>query len=342
MSISERLAARPPTKRRASRLLLILLFLLGALFLASIAIGAAPIPLSAVLDVAAGHGDAVTKSVILEIRLPRALLAVAVGAVYGMAGAALQGYLRNPLADPYVLGASSAAALGGVIALYFGLAAAFALALPLAAILAAVLALGVVLALAQWSDSALTLVLAGIGVGTLSTAAISLALNLSPNPFAAMEITTWLLGSLEDRSMKHVALALPFILVGMALLLWDRRALDALSLGEETAETLGFSLDWVRLRLVAGVALGVGAAVAVSGAIGFVGLVVPHILRPLIGPQPSRLLLPSALAGGLLLAAADILVRIIPTTNELKLGVVTAFLGVPFFLALLFKSRRSW
>jgi iron complex transport system permease protein len=241
-----------------------------------------------------------------------------------------------------VLGASSAAALGAVLALYFGLAAAFPLALPLSAIITALLALGFVLVLAQRSESALTLVLAGLAVSTLATAAIALTLNLSPNPFAAMEITTWLLGSLEDRSMKHVVLAVPFILAGMGLLFWDRRALDALSLGEETAETLGFSLQWVRLRLVAGVALGVGAAVAVSGAIGFVGLIVPHILRPLIGPQPSRLLIPSALAGSLLLMASDMLVRIIPTTNELKLGVVTSFLGVPFFLVLLFKSRRSW
>ena len=341
MSINERVAARAPIKRSIPVIPAFLL-LLGALVLASVAIGAAPIPLEAILDSLFGRGDAVTRSVVFEIRLPRALLAVAVGAVYGMAGAALQGYLRNPLAEPYVLGASSAAALGGVIALYFGIAALFPLALPLSAILAAVIAIGVVLMLAHWSDSGLTLVLAGIGVGTLSTAAISLALNLSPNPFAAMEITTWLLGSLEDRSMKHVMLAVPFIGAGMILLLWDRRALDALSLGEETAETLGFSLDWVRLRLALGVALGVGAAVAVSGAIGFVGLVVPHILRPLIGPQPSRLLLPSALGGGILLAASDILVRLIPTANELKLGVVTAFLGVPFFFALLFKSRRGW
>ena len=335
-------SSRDHARLRSRRALIGLALLAVLAGLSGIAIGSTPIPLGSVVATLLGHGDPVATAVIVEIRLPRALLGLAIGAMFGMSGAALQGYLRNPLAEPSVLGVSNAAALGAVMALYFGLANSFALALPLMAVFTAVLALVVVVALSRWSDSALTLVLAGIAVGTLAGAAISLALNLSPNPFAAMEITNWLLGSLEDRSLKHVALALPFIALGMALLVWDGHALDALTLGEDTAATLGFDLKAIRLRLVLGIALGVGGAVSVCGSIGFVGLIVPHIMRPLVGSQPSRLLIPSALAGASLLTVSDVLVRIIPATNELKLGVVTSFLGVPFFLLLLFRNRRAW
>jgi iron complex transport system permease protein len=286
-----------------------------------------------------GHGDPIAVAIIGQIRLPRTLLTLIVGGVLGLSGAALQGYLRNPLAEPSTLGLSNSAALGGVIALYFGFAASSEWALPLFAIATALGATLILMALVRISESAVTLILGGIAIGTLAGAAISLALNLSSNPFAVMEIAFWLLGSVEDRSMQQVFLVLPFAAVSIVLFFWDRRALDALTLGEETAKSLGFNLRAVQLRLMAAVALGVGACVAVSGAIGFVGLVVPHILRPLAGSQPSRLLIPSALAGAILLTAADVLVRVIPTTNELKLGVVTAFLGTPFFLRLLFRTR---
>jgi iron complex transport system permease protein len=192
------------------------------------------------------------------------------------------------------------------------------------------------------AESPLTLILAGIAIAMLSGAGISLALNLSPNPFAAMEIMTWLMGSLENRSFAHVWLALPCILVGGALLLADGRALDALTLGEDGAQALGVDLRRTRLRLLLGVAIGVGGAVAVSGAIGFVGLIVPHLIRPLTDRSPSALLLPCALAGGVLLVLADIGVRVIPMSSELKLGVVTAFLGVPIFLVHLMRARRLW
>lgn len=289
----------------------------------------------------AGAGPTVD-AVVREIRLPRALLGFCVGAILAASGAALQGYLRNPLAEPSVLGASNAAALGAAIALYFGLWSVHPLALPLMAVAGAVIALGLVITLARGAESALTLILAGIAVSTLCGAAISLALNLSPNPFAALEITFWMLGSLQDRTMAHLALAAPLMAAGFVLIVWDGRALDALSLGEDAATSLGFNLGWVRLRLMAGVALGVGAAVAVSGAIGFVGLIVPHLMRGLVGYQPSRLIGPSALAGGALLCFADVLVRIIPATNELKLGVITAFLGIPFFLLLILRAKRLW
>ncbi|KQX20073.1 MULTISPECIES: FecCD family ABC transporter permease [unclassified Sphingomonas] len=291
----------------------------------------------------AGGGDPVLRAVLLELRLPRALLGLLVGGMLGLGGAVLQGYLRNPLAEPSVLGTSNAAALGAVIALYFGLAQAHPLTLPLLAVAGALLGLAPLLLLAGRAESPLSLILAGIAVGTLGGAGISLALNLAPNPFAAMEIMSWLMGSLEDRSFEHVWLALPCIAIGAGLLLWNARALDALTLGEDAARTLGVDLRALRWRLLAGIAIGVGGAVAVSGAIGFVGLIVPHLLRPLTDRSPSALLLPSALGGAALLSAADIAVRLIPTVDsELRLGVLTSLLGVPVFLYHLARERRLW
>jgi iron complex transport system permease protein len=319
---------------------LIALIILSAL--ASLAIGAVPLAPARVVAALAGHGDAVASAIVVELRLPRTIIGLAVGAMLGLGGAALQGYLRNPLAEPSVLGASNAAALGAVGAIYFGLAELHPAVLPALAVLGALVALVLLFALAGRSESPLTLILAGIAVSTLGGAAISLALNLSPNPFAAMEIMTWLLGSIENRSFAHVWIALPCIAVGAALLLFDGRALDALTLGEDGARALGVDLRAVRLRLLLGVAIGVGGAVAVSGAIGFVGLIVPHLVRPLTDRSPSAILVPSALAGAVLLTLADIGVRLIPSTTELKLGVVTAFLGVPLFLTYLLRERRIW
>jgi iron complex transport system permease protein len=319
--------------------------LLGLCLLAavlSVVIGTAPLGEPRIVAALTGQGDPIARIILFELRLPRAILGLAVGAMLGLAGAALQGYLRNPLAEPSVLGASNAAALGAVIALYFGLASLHPAVLPALAILAALLALGLLFVLAGDAESPLTLILAGIAVATIAGAGISLALNLSPNPFAAMEIMTWLLGSLEDRSFDHVWIALPCIAIGLVLLLWDGRALDALSLGEEGAQALGADLHATRLRLLLGVAIGVGGAVAVSGAIGFVGLIVPHLIRPLTDRSPSAILIPSALGGAALLTLADVAVRIIPASSELKLGVVTAFLGVPVFLIHLMRERRLW
>lgn len=260
----------------------------------------------------------------------------------GLSGAALQGYLRNPLAEPSVLGASNASALGAVAALYFGLAQMHVLALPLLAVAAGLLALVLLFALSGRSDGPLTLILAGIAISTLAGAGISLALNLSPNPFAAMEIATWLMGSIENRSFQHVWIVLPCVAIGAALLLADGRSLDALTLGEDGASALGVNLKLARLRILLGVGIGVGGAVAVAGSIGFIGLIVPHLLRPLTDRSPSQLLLPSMLAGAVLLTLADVAVRLIPTPTELKLGVVTAFLGVPVFLFYLLRERRIW
>lgn len=286
-----------------------------------------------------GDGD-IAWMIVREIRLPRTLLAAMIGFTLGLTGAALQGFLRNPLADPGVVGVSSTSALGAVLAIYTGLSAAFALALPVMAIAGGL----VCVVLLQWlagRGGVLTLVLAGVAISSLAGALTSLALNLSPNPFAAVEIIFWLLGSVTDRSMDHVALAAPFMVLGWALIAWSARSLDALSLGEDSAASLGVNLQRVRWMIVLGAAVGVGAATAVAGVIGFVGLVVPHIMRPMVGHSPSRLLLASGLGGALLLVAADILVRLVMVGAELRLGVVTALIGAPFFLSLVLRARAE-
>ena len=310
--------------------------------IASLLLGTVPISLPRLLAVAGGEGDAVASRILIDLRLPRTIVGLAVGAMLGLGGAVLQGYLRNPLADPGVLGTSSTAALGAVLAIYYGLAELHPAVLPLLAIGGAILSLALLPVLAGRSESPLTLILAGIAVSTLAVAGINLALNLSSNPFAAMEIMTWLMGSIENRSATHVWVAVPFIAIGAAILLVDARSLDALTLGEDGARTLGVDLNRLRLRLLLGIAIGVGGAVAVSGSIGFVGLIVPHLVRPLTDRSPSAILLPALLGGAALLTFADIGVRLIATSNELKLGVVTAFLGVPVFLAYLLRERRLW
>lgn len=285
------------------------------------------------------QGDGVPGIILRDIRLPRVILSLSIGAMLGLAGAAMQGLLRNPLAEPAVFGAPQAAALGAVAVLYLGLADAFSLALPLAAISGAALATGLVLALAGREANLVTLILSGLAISSLAGAATSLVINLSPNPFAVTEIVFWLMGSFEDRSMRHALLALPFIALAMALLFSRAGDYRALALGDDTAQSLGVDLTRLRLVTVGAVALGVGAGVAVSGAIGFVGLVAPHIIRPFYAADPGRILLPSALLGACLLTLADIAVRLIPATSEIKVGVLTAILGVPVFLYLVISQR---
>ncbi|MGY6411482.1 MAG: FecCD family ABC transporter permease [Alkalilacustris sp.] len=315
--------------------------LVAGLMLASLLIGPAHVGARESLA-ALALGDRGPLSLVMrEIRLPRAVLGALVGAALGLSGAAMQGYLRNPLAEPGLIGVSGSAALGAVIALQTGLAAAHALALPGMALLGAVGAVSLLLLLAGPRGASLTLILAGIAVSALAGAATALVLNLSPNPFAAAEIVFWTMGSLADRSWSHVGLSAPFIALGAAALLTLGRGLDALTLGEDAAEALGVGLLRLRLTLVAGVAAAVGAATAVAGAIGFVGLVVPHILRPLVGSRPSRLLPASALGGAALVLAADIAVRLILPDRDLKLGVVMALVGAPLFLHLIWRTRRE-
>ncbi|MFG1189918.1 FecCD family ABC transporter permease [Xanthobacter flavus] len=322
-----------------SRVVLGLGLLVLVLFCASVAVGYAPLDLGAAFgDLLAGR-QSLAALVLSELRLPRAILGAAVGFSLGITGAALQGLMRNPLADPGVVGVSGAAALGAVIAFYFGFSASFALALPLGGLTGAAAATAVLLALAARGAGTVMLILAGVALSSLAGALTALALNLAPSPYAALELVFWLMGSLADRSLVHVALALPFMAVGWVLVLATGPALDALTLGEDAAESLGFPLRRVRLLVIGGTAAAVGASVAVAGAIGFVGLVVPHLVRPLVGHRPGRLLAASGLAGAALTLGADIVVRLVPTRPELQLGVVTALIGAPFFLFLLARLR---
>ena len=276
-----------------------------------------------------------------EIRLPRALLGFLVGAALGTSGAVLQGYLRNPLAEPGLIGISGGASLGAVIALHSGLASRVALALPIGGLLGALLATVTIVALAGVSGSVTTLILAGVAVSSVTAALTSLALNLTPNPFASVEIMVWLMGSLTDRSLIHVYLAAPLILVGIAMLLTTARDLEALSLGEDAAHNLGVDPSGLRFKVVAGTALAVGAATAVAGGIGFVGLMVPHLLRAFVGESPGRLLLPSLFSGAALVLFADVALRFAAPQGDLRLGVLTALIGAPFFLWLVVKKRKE-
>ena len=338
--------ARPASPRRgrpaANRAVnLLLAAALAALTVASVAIGYAPFDVAAaVTDLLAGR-TTLPALVLWELRIPRALLGGLVGFSLGLTGAAMQGYLRNPLADPGILGLSSAAALGAVIVFYGGFATSLGLALPLGGIAGAAGAALLLNLLAAGGGSTLGLILAGVGLSSLAGALTALALNLSPNPYAALEIVFWLMGSLDDRSLDHVLLCLPLMALGWGLMLSTAPALDALTLGEDTAASLGVGLVSVRLRLVTGAALAVGSGVAVSGAVGFVGLVVPHLVRPLVGARPGASLLPSGLAGAALVLGADIGVRLLATRPELKLGVVTALVGAPFLIVLLLRNRGS-
>jgi iron complex transport system permease protein len=277
--------------------------------------------------------------VLEEVRLPRALLGLLVGGSLGLTGAGLQGLLRNPLAEPGLIGASSGAALGAVLVFYFGLATATLV--PLGGVLGAFAALGVLYLLAGRNPSIVTIILAGVAISAFASALTSLALSLAASPYAVYEIIFWLLGSFTDRSMQQVWLALPFILLGGALVATTGRALDALTLGEDTAASLGFNQPSLKLRVVLGTGLAVGASVSVTGVIGFVGLVVPHLMRPLVGHEPGRLLLPSTLAGAALVLAADLIVRLPLEGPEPKLGVVTSLIGAPFFLWLILRTRRE-
>ncbi len=316
-----------------------LLVLIAAFAALSVLIGPGGGPAEIIAMMGRGDSD-LAWMIVGQVRLPRTLLAMFVGATLGMSGAALQGYLRNPLADPGVVGVTSAASLGAVLALYTGISMLFPLALPLMGI-AGALASALLLQGMAGRGGVLTLVLAGVAISSLCAALMSLALNLSPNPYAAAEIMFWLMGSVTDRSVDHIALAAPLMLLGWLMLALAARSLDALSLGDEAAAALGVNLPRTRALVITGSAISVGAATAVSGGIGFIGLVVPHLLRGLVGHTPSRLLPLSALGGAVLLLAADILVRILPTGMELKLGVVTSLIGAPFFLWLIFRARTE-
>jgi iron complex transport system permease protein len=282
--------------------------------------------------------DSMAGLILYDIRLPRTVLAVIVGAVLGLSGAVLQGFTRNPLAEPALLGVSTGAALGAVIAIYFGLAMLSPIIGPLLGIIGAIAACALTFALGK--NGTVALVLAGAAVSSLTAAGIALALNFAPSPYAAYEIMNWLLGSLADKNWTQVYLVLPFAVVGAAMLALTGRALDALSLGEAQAQSLGVNLTTLAALVVAGTALSVGAITSVVGAIGFIGLVAPHLVRPFVDYSPRRVLLPATLAGALLLLCSDIAARLVHTNPELRLGVFTSLLGTPFFFWLVVRIRK--
>ncbi len=279
--------------------------------------------------------------ILLELRLPRGVLALVVGAGLGAGGAAMQGYLRNPLADPGLFGIAPGAALGAVLSFWTGYAVA-PYALPLFSLIGAAGAMALLALIAGRSGGIALFTLAGLMIASLAGALMSLAISLSPTPFAMSEIVTWLMGSLADRSWRDVAIAAPLTIAGIALLRLAGRDLDALTLGEAAARSLGVEPRRLQALLIAGIGLTVGAGVAVAGIIGFVGLVVPHLVRPLTDRRPCSLLVPSALAGALLLLVADMACRVLPLAGgELRLGIALSLVGAPFFLHLLLKMRAG-
>ncbi len=326
---------------RQTWLLILMTVVTAALFFSALQIGPADIHILQALAESLDGSNTLPAMILSEIRLPRAILAVVVGATLGLAGAAMQGLLRNPLAGPGLVGVSNCAALGAVIALYFGWSTAVWFAVPAAGMVGAAISVVLIFMIGGYKSNVMTLLLAGVAVNAVASSLISLALNFAPNPYAMSEMVYWLLGSLANRSLADVQLATPFMIVGWLLILSSGRFLNALSLGEETAQSLGFHLAKQRTIIVIGVALSVGAAVSVSGNIGFVGLLVPHILRPLVGYEPGRLLAASAFGGAVMVLIADIAVQLISPNQELKLGVVTALVGGPFFLYLIIKTRNT-
>ncbi len=308
--------------------------ILAACFMGSTAMGA-----DRVLAALMGGGETGDRLVVWSIRLPRALAAFLTGAALGVSGAALQGLLRNPLAEPGVLGVSASAALVATLSISHGLIALSPWFLPLGAIAGALVATALLALAAIRTGSAVTLILIGVGLSSFAGAAMSLLINLAPNPFTLSDMIRWMLGSVANRSFADIALALPFMLAGAVLLMAVRGGLSALTLGEEAASGLGLNLARQRILIVLGAGLATGGAVALAGAIGFVGIIAPHVVRPFVGHDPARTLLPAALLSGLILVLADMGVRRLPTSNELGLGVVAALLGAPVFAWIAMQRR---
>ena len=324
-----------------SKLLAALALLISILGISSVTIGPADISFGNSLSSLITDDGGPLSIVMREIRLPRMLLAIMVGFSLGLSGAAMQGYLRNPLAEPGLLGVSGSASLGAVLSLQTGFATAAFYILPLSAIIGALLCAVLLLLFSGRSRSTLALILSGVAISAMAGSLTSLVLNLSPNPWAASEIMFWMMGSLANTSFHHIWLALPLMLIGWAALLTTGRAIDALTLGEDAAASLGMNIRHLQYKVILGTSFAVGAATAVAGAIGFVGLVIPHILRPLVGAQPSRLLWASGLGGAALVLATDIIVRVIVPSQDLKLGVIMALIGAPLFLHLIFTTGRK-
>ncbi|MEM1020193.1 MAG: iron ABC transporter permease [Pseudomonadota bacterium] len=309
--------------------------------LAACFLGATPMAVGRIISALVRQGDQSDVTILWQIRLPRALAAFIVGAALGTSGAALQGLLRNPLAEPGILGVSASASLGATFVLYYGLAAVSAWIVPSAAILGALLATSLITFAAIRVRSVVTLILVGVGLSSFSGAMMTLLMNLAPNPFSLSDLINWMLGSVANRSFVDLAFVAPFLLAGFAILFTTKRGLTALTLGEEAASGIGLDIKRQRILVVLGAGLLSGAAVAVAGAIGFVGIIAPHVVRPFVDYDPARTLLPSALLAGVILVIADVAVRLAPTSNELKLGVVAALIGAPAFVWIAMQRRAA-
>jgi iron complex transport system permease protein len=279
--------------------------------------------------------------ILWQIRAPRTVAAVVVGGALGLAGAVMQGLLRNPLADPGVLGVSGGAGLGAALAISSGLGA-FAGVVEGAALGAALVTGAVLTALAARFREPETLILFGVALSAFAGALTSLVFNFSPSPVTLAEVFSWLLGSVANRDWSDIGRELVPMAAGVALCAYAARGLVMLSLGEEAAAMSGLPMTRLRAAAVAGASLLTGAAVAMAGIVGFVGLAAPHLVRAGAGADPGRVLAPSALAGAGLLVAADLAARVIPTDLELKLGVVTALFGAPLFAMIAWRAARSW
>jgi iron complex transport system permease protein len=330
--------ARSIAVSAGARLTFALALLALALALASFLLGPSGLAPQALL---AGlfDGEGAAGVIARDIRLPRAALALVVGAALGASGAGLQGLFLNPLAEPGITGVNATAGLGAVIAMYFGLAALHPLMLPGLAICGALVAAAVLYLLSRAGAGAVALILAGVALSSFATALTALAMSFAQNPYAISEMVLWMMGSLKDRTLNDLAYALPLTVAGLALIASSARGLEALGLGAEAARSLGVDVVKVRGRVILGVALAAGAATAAAGAVAFVGLVVPHLLRPYYDYRPARLILPSALGGAVLVTAADVALRLIAPDGQLLLGVVTAMIGAPFFLGLILQMR---
>jgi len=317
---------------------------LGAALLAACAaaglIGEVPLSLAQYAE-AIRHPASAPGEILWTIRAPRTAAAVLVGAALGLSGAVMQGLLRNPLADPAVLGVSAFSGLGAAVALALGLAAS-AGAVEGAALAGALAAGATLSVLAARLREPEALILLGVAISAVGGALTALVFNLSPSPVATAEVLSWLMGSVANRSWSDLAWALAPMVVGAGFCAYAARGLTALTLGEETAATLGLPMTRLRAAAVAGAALLTGASVALAGIIGFVGLAAPHLVRAGSGAEPGRILAPSALAGALLVVLADLIGRLIPSETELKLGVLTALFGAPLFALIAWRAWRSW
>ena len=320
------------------------IILLTALILAalvSLTIGPVDLKIMDVMNGIFGPSNDPVSIIVSELRLPRVLLGILIGSALGVSGAALQGVLRNPLADPGVIGVSASAALGAVIAIHLGLHLIWSLFIPIFAMGGALLATLILLAVSVRESSVLMLILVGIGISSLAMAGVSLVMNLAESPMSVRDMIMWMLGSLENRTTTDLFLALPFILLGWIMMINVGQGLNALSVGEDTARSMGINLSMLKFRVVIGSAISIGAAVSVCGSIGFVGLVVPHMVRRLVTKEPGDILIPSALMGGLLLTLADMLTRLPTPGATLQLGVVTSLIGAPTFLYIIYKTRKG-